>query len=75
MKKIGQRVYELSPERHRDPLEAVIADISAAHRLGLPFSVETVATEEFRHGGNVTKASVRSYRVTVGALTDEKVKS
>lgn len=66
------RTYELAPEgRPHAALEGVIADLTAAHRLGIPVKVETVHSTGFRHGGNVNKADIYSYRVTWGELEDE----
>ena len=64
------RVYEVEGEPHPDPLGAVIKDMQAAHHLGIPFTVETVKSRQYRYGGNVNKADVVQYRITFVA-TDE----
>lgn len=69
---IKQKVYEIKPEGNPGAaIEAVITDIRAAADLGLTFEVLTVNRKAFRHGGNVTKADVWEYRVTVGKFEDE----
>ena len=60
------RRYEFEPSGGLTRAEAfanVVADITALDRLGIDFTVTTERYEEFRHGGNVTKAKCISYLV------------
>lgn len=47
-------------------IDGLIADITAAHRLGIPFAVTTTHRKAFRGGGNVVRGSVYEYRIEFG---------
>ena len=75
MKLPDVRRYEIAPEGDFDKaIESVLRDIKAAHDLCLPFKVETEHSKQFRYGGNVEKADVFTYVVTIG-LMSERLKS
>jgi len=63
--------YELEPEGNPSgAIESIVRDIKAAHDLGIPFEVSTVRKYGFRFGGNIEKATVRGYRLTLGRETE-----
>lgn len=69
------RTYEIYGGSHANRTTAfkdLLRDITAANDLGIPFTVKTVSTKEFRDGGNVTKTSVLSYVVVLGEVTKGK---
>lgn len=66
MKPITKR-FEFRPDGVRfNAYRRAEAVVAAAVTLELPVRLEEVTYEEFRHGGNVTKAHCRAYLVTVG---------
>lgn len=71
---ISQRTYEYEPERgnrsRHDCAESLVEDIRAAARLDLPFTVRTIHDKQFRHGGNVNRATIRAYEFTLGEFED-----
>jgi len=70
-----KRSHEIAPEGDAEhAFRAVLDEIRSAHELGIPFSVRTVYSQSFRFGGNVNKADIFSYEVTVGEL-DDRTKS
>lgn len=51
-------------------IDEVIGHLRAASDLDVPVSLVTEHSKQFRHGGNVNKADVIAYVVTVGELTE-----
>lgn len=47
-------------------IDHIVELIRAANSLHLPFSVTTERSKQFRHGGNLVKADILTYVVTVG---------
>lgn len=67
--KVITSTYECYPEGSASgALEAAINDLRAAHRLGLGCEIKSVHSKGFRHGGNVNKADIYLYEVTVGKV-------
>jgi hypothetical protein len=73
MKDSHERKYEIAPDGNFDSaIENVLRDIKAAHDLRIPFTVMTVQSKGFRGGGNVDKADVFTYVVTIGQMMKEQ---
>jgi hypothetical protein len=72
--RLTPNTYEIYPDGRRDrALESVLGDAQAASHLGIPFRIETITYEAFRHGsnvGNVEKATVKAYRISFGEETE-----
>ena len=62
---VSSNYYEIYPEPHPDPLGAAKTQLESAYQLGLDIKIDTIHFEEFRFGGNVTKAKCHGYEVVV----------
>lgn len=67
-----ERVFAPGTPGGESVLRELFEKAMAAHVLGIPFKIETRHTRGFRGGGNVNKADIFKYILTVGSLAKDE---